>query len=169
MIVELTPYEIQLCTLIAGWRKSVNRKAQPHEQMTGWGLDPNYIEREGVLSELAFCKLANIYPDQVFEIGHRSAKNQEDKGDATVNGFCIDVKTTKHQKGRMCAVSINPSIDFVVMMVGEKGYYRFAGGLPAEDIYKKNRWGVPEKMSRPCFSATQEELMTPKQVFNYLT
>ena len=168
MIVELTPEEIQICTLLAGWRKAANRKAQPYDRIKADGLDPSYVEREGVLSELAFCKLVNAYPDQVFTIGHRSAKNLEDDGDVTVNGVCIDVKTTKHQQGRLCAVSTNPSIDLVVMMVGEKGYYRFAGGLPAEDLYQKNRWGLPKNMSRPCFSAVQQELMTPKQIFDLL-
>lgn len=168
MIVELSPTEIQLCTELAKLRKTANRKAQAHDQIQAAGLDPTYIEREGVLSELAFCKLVNAYPDQVFSIGHRSAKNNEDDGDVTVNGICIDVKSTKHQSGRLCAVSANPSIDLIVMMVGEKGYYRFAGGLPAEDMYLKSRWGTPSGMHSPCYSAVQQELMTPKQVFDYL-
>ena len=98
----------------------------------------------------------------------RSAKNNEDDGDVTINGICIDVKTTKHQTGRLCAMSSNPSIDLLVMMVGENGYYRLAGGMPAEDMYRSNRWGIPSGMKSPCYSAVQEELMTPKQVFDFL-
>lgn len=166
MIVELTPTEIQLCTDLANLRKETNRKVQPNDRVERFGLDADYVEREGVLSELAFCKLVNSYPNEVFSIGHRSASKGEDDGDATVNGLCIDVKATKHQKGQLVSFRKNPAIDLIVLMIGENGYYRLAGGIWSQDMYQSSRWGVPEKMRQPCYSARQEELLLPKQLFD---
>lgn len=168
MQVTLSETEKQICNYLAVLRKSNNRKAQPFDKIVADGLDPEYVEREGVMSELAFCKIMDRFPDQVLIIGHRSASKGEDNGDLTANGICVDVKTTKHQKGQLLAVKKNPAIDLIVLMTGENGCYRLAGGMWAEDLYQERRYGIPEKMYRPCYSALQEELITPKNVLKVL-
>jgi hypothetical protein len=168
MISQLNELEIAVCTHIAKLRKQSNRKANPNDPVANAGLEPHYIEREGVLSELAFSKLVNVYPEELFIVSNRSVTRGEDNGDLTVNGVCIDVKTTKHQSGRLVSFRKNPNVDLIVLMTGENGYYRFAGGLPSDDMYQQYRWGIPSKMKQYCFSAEQEELMTVKQVFDLL-
>jgi hypothetical protein len=168
MIINLSEVEKELCNYLAVLRKKGNRAVNPVDAVAEFGLEADYVEREGVMSELAFCQLANVYPDQVFSIGHRSATKGEDDGDLTVNGICIDVKTTKHQTGRLVSFRKNPSVDLIVLMTGEEGCYRFVGGMQSEDMYQSYRWGIPNGMKQKCFSAVQQELMTAKQVMDYI-
>lgn len=168
MKTELTPIEKEVCRYLATQRKQANRQVNPRDYVKEFGLEPSYIEREGVMSEMAFCKMVNVYPEQVLHIGHRSATKGEDDGDVVVNGICIDVKTTKHQTGRLVSFRKNPSVDLIVLMTGENGCYRLAGGIASQDMYQQTRWGIPPKMKQECYSAVQEELMTVKQVFDLI-
>lgn len=168
MKASLTAVEKEVAKYLASQRKKANRKANPHDAVKEFGLEPNYIEQEGVMSELAFCKMFNVYPEQVLQIGYRSAVAGDDDGDAVINNICIDVKTTKHKDGQLVCFRKNPAIDLIVMLVGEYGNYELVGGIFPEDMYVNWRWGVPKKMRQPCYSAVQEELLTPGQVQSYI-
>lgn len=168
MQITLSQNEKRLCEFIARERKQANRKVDPRDIIAEHGLDPWYVECEGVMSELAFCRAMDKYPDEIFEVGCRSAAKGEDRGDATINGICIDVKSTKYQSGQLLCVKRNPSIDLIVLMTGEKGCYRLAGGMWAEDMYEDWRYGTTDKIPYPCFKATQAELLPPKKVMEIL-
>ena len=168
MQATLSAVEKEIAKYLATQRKKANRQVNPRDHVQEFGLEANYIEQEGVMSEIAFCKMFNIYPEQALEIGFRSATAGQDNGDAIINGICIDVKTTKHQKGQLVCFRKNPAVDLVVLLTGERGCYRLAGGMFSEDIYVNRRWGIPDKMRQYCYSAVQEELLTPAQVQSYI-
>ena len=128
-------------------------------------LDPDI---EGVMSELALCKYLGVYPDLVFEIGVRSVINGTDSGDIVVNGCCIDVKSTKHERGRLFSMKENKAVDVFVLMIGRRGEYRIAGCMTAEDLYQKDRWGHHGVFKLPCYAAEQQELKSFDQMFTDL-
>ena len=77
---------------------------------------------EGVLGELAFCKLLNVYPDLDIML-------QSHSFDCLYKTLRIDVKTSKYKQARLL-VDIRKRVedcDIYVLMVGENGEYECAG------------------------------------------
>lgn len=166
MKINLTSSERDFCLHVAALRDKSNRLVTAQNPVVNSGVQPDYAEREGVMSELAFCKMLNIFPTEFFDVSPRSATSGEDLGDAVVNGWTIDVKTTKYKTGKLLSKRKNPAIDLVVLMIGENGSYELVGGLLASDMYQDWRYNR-FKMPTPCFAALQEELMTASQVISH--
>jgi len=120
------------------------------------------------MSELAFCKLINTYPYDIFNVQPRSVANNEDNGDLIFNGYCIDVKVTKYQTGKLISVSKNNAVSLIVMMIGEHGTYRLAGGMLSDDMYSDERYGLPAGFSKPCYWAEQIDLIEPSALLDML-
>ena len=159
---------MRLCLFIAKHRQKNNRAVTPINTALASKEDPLYIDTEGVMSELAFCKLINTYPYDIFNVEPRSVAKGEDNGDITFNGFCIDVKVTKYQTGKLISVSKNDAVSLIVMMIGENGTYRLAGGMLSDDMYTDDRYGLPAGFSKPCYWANQGDLIEPNQLLDML-
>jgi hypothetical protein len=87
------------------------------------------IDREGMAGEIAFCKLANIYPDYSISIRRGGI-------DCVFNGMTIDVKTTRYRYGKLLATK-NKHVSYVdvfVLMIGEIPYFEFAGWLYSDEL-----------------------------------
>ena len=92
MIVTLNQTEQELAQVIAQRR---------YESARGQGLtdlkdgeQSNWVtDLEGAAAEIAFCKLANVYPDM--ETGRSNIEDCYLK-----NGYAIDVKTTRYEGQR---------------------------------------------------------------------
>ncbi len=125
-------------------------------------LDPDI---EGVMSELALCKYFGVYPELVFEIGVRSVNNGTDRGDIIFDNLCIDVKSTKHNNGRLFSMKEHEAVDLYVLLIGKRGDYRVAGCMYASELYKKERWGHHGVFKKPCYAAEQHELIPFEKVF----
>lgn len=169
MKIKLSENEIRLCEFIAKQRRESNRAANVHDSIKERGSDPWHLECEGVMSELAFSLAMDKYPTEIFLTDIRSAANGEDRGDVTINGICIDVKSTKYRSGQLLCVKRNPSIDLIVLLIGEKGSYELSGGMWAKDIYQEHRYGTTNKIPYPCYKASQEELLTTEQVLDIIS
>lgn len=159
---------MRLCLFIAKHRQKNNRAISPVNTALASKEDPLYIDTEGVMSELAFCKLINTYPYDIFNVEPRSVAKGEDNGDITFNGFCIDVKVTKYHTGKLISVSKNDAVNLIVMMIGENGTYRLAGGMLSDEMYKDERYGLPAGFSKPCYWANQSDLIEPNQLIDML-
>ena len=86
------------------------------------GPDTLEADIEGVLGELAFCKMMNLYPDMEIRV-------QSHSYDCSLNSLRIDVKTSKYKQARLL-VDIRKRVedcDIYVLMVGENGEYECAG------------------------------------------
>ena len=125
-------------------------------------LDPDI---EGVMSELALCKYFGVYPELVFEIGVRSVNNGTDRGDIDFDSLSIDVKSTKHNNGRLFSMKEHEAVDLYVLLIGKRGDYRVAGCMYASELYKKERWGYHGVFKKPCYAAEQHDLIPFEKVF----
>lgn len=150
----------------ARYRNSRKNKLKKTDLPSMSVLDPDI---EGVMSELALCKVLGVYPDLVFEIGIRSVINGTDKGDVFYGGLAIDAKSTKHENGRLFSMKKHPSIDLYVLLIGRRGEYKIAGCLPAQDLYKDKNWGFHGVFKKPCYAVEQSELISFESIFNSLT
>ena len=168
MIITLTNSERDFCNYVAVLRNESNRRVTAENPVVKSGVEPEYAEREGVMSELAFCKLMNVFPAEFFDVSPRSATKGEDAGDVTINDHVIDVKTTKYKAGKLLSKRKNPAIDIVVLMIGENGSYRLKGGMTASELYEDWRYNR-FKMPTPCFAASQAELMSVQDVMSFIS
>tara|TARA_B100000073_G_scaffold336699_1_gene331810 strand:+ start:1761 stop:2282 length:522 start_codon:yes stop_codon:yes gene_type:complete len=160
--IQLNDCEIEIGTSVAKQRYYTNRKNNTKYLSINQKTEADRISTdvEGVLSELAFCKIAQIYPDEVFRLGYTSKKNGGDVGDAFYKDKAIDVKSTKTEKGRLLSMFDNVKIDYYVLMIGEKGKYRLAGLMDRETLCNEKRWGHHGVFKRPCYKAEQDELIS---------
>lgn len=112
---------------------------------------------EGVGSELAFCKLSNVYPDM-----ETSSMNPHDCHSRV--GAAIDVKSTKYAGGRLLAVRWKDvsKVDLFALMVGKFPEYRLAGFMRAADLVKAER--LLDLGYGPVHCADQSELIRPEKL-----
>ena len=165
MRIELTDFEKKIGVMIAKKRFSNARKNGIINRQISYE-DPLEPDLEGTLSELAMCKILNVYPEEVFNFNIRSVENKTDNGDLKYKGKCLDVKATKYKSGRLIATQKNDAVDYLCLMTGSKGEYNFAGAMNAKDFYTEARWGKHDKLRVSCYCASQEELIPAK---NFLT
>ncbi len=156
--IQLNDLEIEVGTLTAKKRSSNNKKM---------GVKPNLVmsneekaDREGLLSELAFCRIAKVYPHEVFRIGYTSKKFGGDRGDAFIGDISIDVKSTTYPTGKLISMVDNKLIDYFALMVGENGAYTLKGLMPRSELCVDKRFGHHQIFRRPCYMAKQDELLT---------
>ena len=156
--IQLNNLEIEIGSIIAKKRNSNNKNL---------GVKPNLVisdeekaDREGLLSELAFCRIARVYPHEVFRLGYTSKKFGGDKGDAFIGDVSIDVKSTTYLNGKLIAMVDNELIDYFALMVGENGAYTLKGLMPRSELCVEKRFGHHQIFRRPCFMARQDELLS---------
>lgn len=93
--ITLTQCEQRICEYVAKLRVASDRKANTFNCNTSERSDLE-LDLQGFGSELAFCKLFNVFPD--FTLEPRSAVKGQDNGDCVLDGLRIDVKTTYKAK-----------------------------------------------------------------------
>lgn len=133
MWIELSETERKLATFIAKARYTNNRTTGVIDRKIG-PQDNEATDLEGIGSEIAFCKLHNVYPD--LEIDHRP-----DHDALLRTGQRVDVKGTKYNNGHLLAIrgKTNKPPDVYALMVGQFPKYRFAGFIPAEELLQEVR------------------------------
>ena len=166
MKVELNDFEKEVGMMIAKKRHNMNRDKgvfddRQTDKMTE--LEPDI---EGAMSELAFCKITGVYPENVFTFGISSKRKGTDGGDAKVNGKVFDVKSTKHLGGRLIARKNNPHVDVYALMVGQGGSYDFKGVMESKDFISSKRYGDHFMFRTPVFMALQKELIPWEEYIN---
>jgi len=153
--VSLNEVEQRLCKHIAQARYQANRAMQVNNSKVGGQADDE-TDLEGVSAEVAFCKLAGIYPHGPMDVSPRSSLKGEDcLADVVINGKSIDVKATKYPQGKLLAVPWkSKSADVYVLMTGEFPAYTFRGCMAGNELIKKERIGNlghgPTYIARQC-------------------
>ena len=160
MRAELNDLEKEMGEMIARKRYDLNRKNNTKDLAVLGKAFNNSIDAdiEGLWAELAFCKVAKIYPDEVFRLGYTSKRKGGDVGDAIINGMHIDVKSTKTETGRLITMQKNALVDSYVLLIGKEGKYRIAGAMESSKLCVPERYGHHKLFRVPCFMATQDEL-----------
>ena len=161
MRAELNDLEKEMGEMIARKRYDLNRKNNTKDLAVLGKAFNNSIDAdiEGLWAELAFCKVAKIYPDEVFRLGYTSKRKGGDVGDAIVNNMHIDVKSTKTETGRLITMQKNALVDSYVLLIGKEGKYRIAGAMKSSELCVPERFGHHKLFKVPCFMATQDELI----------
>lgn len=151
--VTLNPTEQLFCIWVAEERFKNNRASGVTNSRRG--SQPDFeTDLEGFASEMAFCKLFNLFPD--FSIEPRSSQN--DTGDVKLhNGKTVDIKATIYANGRLIAVPWKTSpVDYFALMIGSFPTYRFMGFMKREDLINPKRLG--NLGYGPTYIAEQKDL-----------
>lgn len=149
MIVTLNEAEQALARAIAEARMT-SAAAAGSKDMTQGKLPPEVMDLEGAGAEVAFCKIANVWPDT--EPGAKAV-------DAwTRYGVAVDVKSTSHEAGRLLAVRWKKRGDVAVyvLMVGKFPTYRCAGFLDSDELLRNER--LKDLGRGLTYCASQDEL-----------
>lgn len=134
MQVTLNQTEQRIATWVAKCRYQSNREKGVKNRKVS-DEDWFIIDRQGIASEMAFCKLFNIYPDFSTEIrsgGHDCILH---------NGETVDVKSTVYPNGKLLVSKSKKEIDngasVYVLMIGTYPTYKFAGWAYKEDVFRE--------------------------------
>ena len=140
-VITLSEDEVKYCEMVAKARTVANRSNDiPDKRIHP--ISDVLANDEGVYSEMAFCKLLNIYP-RIFDLGPRSSSKNTDDGDAILpDGRIVDVKTTVREKGRLlvCHWKIKCShVDVFALLTGKCPSYIFRGFITSEELFNEDR------------------------------
>lgn len=149
MLIELSAMEQEVARMLARERQASSREAGLKDAKRS-DASAEEVDLEGFAAELAFCKLANIYPD--LTPGKKPV-------DAWTGRGGVDVKATKHEDGSLLVASWKKSgeVAFYVLMIGKFPAYRCAGFMRSEDLLQADRL-VPVGRGSFAFEAVQREL-----------
>jgi hypothetical protein len=128
--VTLLDIEIKIAKYVAHER-IVNASQTTYHRGKMSNLDDLEMNHEGMMAEIAFCKLFNIYPD----MNATPRRSKDDFGDCILHGLRVDVKSTKYHKGKLLVTRWNHcNSDAFVLMTGGKGKYIFRGFAKSSDV-----------------------------------
>jgi hypothetical protein len=129
MKVEITHDLRLLASVWGGFRTFVNRTGSIKDAKMGPQSGPE-IDYDGILGELAFCQLMNVWPD----LGMTSRSGS---CDCVVKGKRIDIKTTRRADGRLlCRLKDNPDVDIYVLALLDNKFVTFAGWAYKHELCK---------------------------------
>mgnify|MGYP003336597098 FL=1 len=130
--MTLTPLEQQLADAMARARDAENRRVGVRDQRVA-PLERD-IDLLGAGAEVAFCRLANAYPDLTSHVRAGGADC------VLADGRTVDVKATPHPAGALLApVGRAPHADVYVLITGTFPTYTYRGACPADDLHDATR------------------------------
>jgi hypothetical protein len=128
----LNDAEQRLARYVAQRRTTSNRDARVNNQRIGPQNDAD-TDLEGIGAEIAFCRLANVYPD--LDVSPRAGGY-----DCTIRfgdtSRTVDVKTTKYPNGRLLAAKMKQldAAQLYALMSGEFPDYVFCGWAMGDEL-----------------------------------
>jgi len=138
MEYTLTESEQLIAKFVAEQRTANNRNAGT-VNMRKSEMSDFEIDLQGFGGELAFCRLANVFPD--LTVHNRSAFKGDDQGDCVLNGQRIDVKTSKKAEAALWVpVRKIGTADAYALMVGTFPTFRLVGMADVETVKACKVW-----------------------------
>jgi hypothetical protein len=128
--IDITMDMRVLASILGSMRSMVARFNKVRDAKIGeqHGVDGDQL---GILGELAFCKLMNVWPD--LGLSPRSGS-----ADAVVKGYRWDVKTTNRKDGRLLStLKGNPDVDLYALAIIDGDTALFPGWAKAEDLHNE--------------------------------
>jgi hypothetical protein len=152
------------CINTAASRRSTNRKRKVKDRMVGNKRDPAIAEAEGMVAELAFGKMSNLYVDL------RTVSGAQ-KADFIAPTGTVDVKSTNIPTGRLIVPAwkaADPCDWYVLMIVKWEDIEKcptaqLVGGIHRLGIIKPERLVYLGYDSRQ-FGMHQHELIQPDEL-----
>lgn len=130
--IEITTEMRVLASILGSMRTMVARANKVRDAKMGdqHGVDGDQV---GILGELAFCRLMNVWPD--IGLTPRSGS-----ADAIVKGYRWDVKTTTVKNGRLLStLKHNPDVDLYALAIIDGDTVIFPGYATAEELHHETR------------------------------
>jgi hypothetical protein len=165
-IVDLSSTEIEFAHLIAKLRNASSRKQNIKDMKQDKSRTSLEIDQDGAEAEVVFYKSVGRYPEYLFNISPKSKASGTDSGDAFIDGYAFDVKTTKYVTGKLIQSGSvkETAVDIYCLIIKEGSQhlqhrYRIAGFYPAKMLVCPERYGN-HFPGRPCYVATQSELLS---------
>lgn len=152
--VELNNQEQEICRALAKQRYANNRKEGMRNAKRGRQSNED-TDLEGVGSEVAFCKIINLYAD----FGIRTRPADDDDGDFNLkDGRAVDVKATRYKSGRLVALPWkNGNARLFALMIGTFPKYAFKGFMTADELLRPECLG--SLGHGPSYIPGQDELV----------
>ena len=161
-LINLNENELALAKTIAIARNSSNRKEGVVDNIQDKKRTSIQIDIDGAEAELAFFKLINIYPASFFDTTNKSKSTGTDLGDAFLDDFSIDVKSTRYKTGQLIqsgAKTFKSKIDMYCLVIKEEdNIFNMKGFYPSSLLLQEKNYGKHFK-GRPCFAIKQNVLM----------
>lgn len=160
-LVELSDFEQTVAHFIADARNANSRKENVKDMKQDKKRTSVEIDQDGAEAELAFYKLLEEYPTNMFDVSSKSKAKGTDSGDAVVDGFVVDVKTTRYKTGKLIQGGgvKEPVVDMYCLMIKVAPHtFQLKGFYPARMLISEEKYGK-HMPGRPCFMAEQKELM----------
>jgi hypothetical protein len=128
----MTPSESAIAQILAVMRNTNARHNNVVDKQVG-KQSPIEIDRDGVLSEMAFGKAFNLYPDLAVK-QTRSGVDLVGK-----NGKRIDVKSTRYKAGRLIIHIDKPldEVDIYALAIVDGDNVDLVGYIKTEDAMRK--------------------------------
>jgi len=152
-VVTLTNLEQEIARLLAGQRFRSAREMGAVATLYGNG---NPLKRElgAAGAELAFCRIADVYPDLDGE--HPGVYDAWTRG-----GEWIDVKHSEQKDARLLVKATPDRLtihrcDWYVLMVGVFPTFTYAGRMHADELLVEAR--LDRTLTFPAYAARQDEL-----------
>lgn len=118
-----------LASVWGGFRTFVSRSGNVKDAKMG-PQSGQEIDYDGIIGELAFCQLMNVWPDL-------GMTNRSGSYDCVVKGKRIDIKTTRRADGRLlCRLKDNPDVDIYVLALLNDNAVTFAGWAYKHELCK---------------------------------
>ena len=150
--ITLNEPEQKLARYLANARHTSNRSADVKNNRIG-PQDDAQTDLEGIGAEMAFCRMANVYPDTSISPrrGGADCALHDDRR--------VDVKATRYATGQLLAVTgkAHDAVDLYALMVGTFPTYRFAGWMPSADVVTPER--LTDLGHGPTYAVPQRELV----------
>lgn len=138
MEYTLTESEQLIAKFVAEQRTANNRNAGT-VNMRKSKMSDFEADLQGFGGELAFCRLANVFPD--LTVHNRSASKGEDQGDCVLNGQRIDVKTAEKAEAALWVpVRKLGTADAYALMTGKFPTFRLVGMADVETVKGCKVW-----------------------------
>lgn len=126
--VSLSNDDLNICRVLGNLRTLVARGNGVRDAKMG-NMSGADIDEDGVIAEYAFCKQFNIFFDPC-------AYPRSGSVDCTYKGQRIDIKSTRHENGRLLAtLKKNNEVDVYVLAIISENTVTFPGWAYSEDLF----------------------------------
>jgi hypothetical protein len=130
IIITLTDNDLNICRTLGNLRTLVARGNKVKDAKMG-NLSGSDIDEDGVIAEYAFCRHFNIFFDP-------SAYPRSGSVDCVYKGFKIDIKSTRHENGRLLAtLKNNDEVDVYALAIITGREVRLVGWAYSKDLCKE--------------------------------
>lgn len=131
-VITLSAGEMAVAQQLAAMRNAVARAGKVRNAKMGPQSDYQ-TDIDGLVAEIAFCKMMNVYPDLSVYPRHGGV-------DAYVNGSAVDVKSTRYAHGHLVAVTGKEidAVDRYVLAHVQDNQVRFLGWASSDELIRQD-------------------------------